>query len=221
MSCPRRTRVHLEYQVGCVTTKHLTPVVFCLQLGTSTMSKEPEVIPWWQGRLKERDLMRAFFAKTWTKIGNRIAAVFPDRVKDLYYSAGRLAGLEAQREYFKIAKQKPPGDFKGIIEFIKMALSALIVPFGDIKIAKLYKLWLDEEAIIEINDNPYAAGIESKEPTCYFLKGFIEAVLEYLTDYNRITFEKLQVTEDTCMSMGAASCQFKITMTYPARGEAR
>ncbi|TFF92333.1 hypothetical protein EU545_01345 [Candidatus Thorarchaeota archaeon] len=182
------------------------------------MSKE-EVIEWWQGRLKERELMRAFFSKTWTKIGNRIEVMFPEKTKDLYYSAGRLAGLEAQREYFKIGKQKPPGDFKGIIEFIKMALETLIVPFGDIKIAKLYKLFLDEEAIIEIQDNPYAAGLESDEPTCYFLKGFIEAVLEYLTDFNRIEYEKLIVIEETCMSMGDEVCTFKITMSYPSRGE--
>ncbi len=182
------------------------------------MSKEPEVIPWWQGRLKERDLMRAFFAKTWTKIGNRIEVMFPDRVRDLYYSAGRLAGLEAQREYFKIGRQKPPGDFKGIIEFIRTALATLIVPFGEIRIAKLYKLWLDEEAIIEIVDNPYASGLQSQTPSCYFLRGFIEAVLEYLTDFNRIEFEKLQVIEETCMSAGGKSCTFKITLTYPARG---
>ncbi|MEM2141904.1 MAG: 4-vinyl reductase [Candidatus Thorarchaeota archaeon] len=185
------------------------------------MSKEPEVLPWWQGKLKERELMRVFFAKTWTKIGNRIAAIFPDRVKDLYYSAGRLAGLEAQREYFKVAKQKPPGDFKGIVEFIRLALATLIVPFGDVNIIKLYKLWLDEEAIIEVKDNPYASGLQSSEPSCYFLRGFIEAVLEYLADYNRLTFEKLLVVEENCMSVGAPSCQFKITLTYPARGETR
>ncbi len=182
------------------------------------MSDQDKVIPWWQGRLKERDLMVAFFSKTWNKIGSRITVMFPDQVKDLYYSAGRLAGLEAQREYFKIGKQKPPGDFKGIVEFIKMTLETLIVPFGDIKIAKLYKLWLDEEAIIEIEANPYASGYDAKEPSCYFLKGFIEAVLEYLTDFNRIEYEKLIVTEDTCMSTGGESCTFKITLTYPARG---
>ena len=182
------------------------------------MSKEEKIIPWWQSRLKERDLMAAFFAKTWNKLGSRIAVMFPDRVKDLYYSAGRLAGLETQREYFKIGKQKPPGDFKGIVEFIKMTLETLIVPFGDVKIVKLYKLWLDEEAIIEIGDNPYAAGYESDEPSCYFLKGFTEAVLEYLTDFNRIEYEKLIVVEDTCMSMGQETCTFKITLTHPARG---
>jgi len=182
------------------------------------MTDQENVIPWWQGRLKERDLMRAFFAKTWNKIGSRIAVMFPDRVRDLYYSAGRLAGLEAQREYFKLGKQKPPGDFKGIIEFIKMALETLIVPFGEIKIAKLYKLWLDEEAIIEIEDNPYASGYEADEPSCHFLKGFIEAVMEYLTDFNRIEYEKLVVSEDTCMSTGAGACSFKITLSHPARG---
>jgi len=182
------------------------------------LSKESDVIPWWHGRLKERDLMRAFFAKTWTKIGNRIAVMFPDRVRDLYYSAGRLAGLEAQREYFKVGKQKPPGDFKGIVEFIKMALSTLIVPFGDVNITKLYKLWLDEEAIIEIKDNPYAAGLHSEEPSCYFLKGFIEAILEYLTDFNRIEFETLDVVEQTCMATGADACRFQIKLTYPAKG---
>jgi predicted hydrocarbon binding protein len=77
---------------------------------------------------------------------------------------------------------------------------------------------LDEEAIIEIGDNPYASGYEADEPSCFFLKGFIEAVLEYLTDFNRIEYEKLIVVEDTCMSSGDSSCTFKITMTYPARG---
>jgi predicted hydrocarbon binding protein len=99
-----------------------------------------------------------------------------------------------------------------------MSLETLIVPFGDIKIAKLYKLWLDEEAIIEIEDNPYSSGIDAIEPSCHFLKGFIEAVLEYLTDFNRIEYEKLTVSEDTCMSTGEESCTFKITMTYPPRG---
>lgn len=177
-----------------------------------------EVIPWWKGRLKDRQLMQAFFSKTWNKLGSRIMVMFPEKTTTLYYSAGRLAGLETQREYFKLGKQKPPGDFKGIIGFIKLALETLIVPFGDIKIAKLYKLWLDEEAIIEIGDNPYASGYESAEPACHFLKGFIEAVLEYLIDFNRITFEKLDVIEETCMSAGDKACTFKITMTYPARG---
>ena len=177
-----------------------------------------EQLEWWTGKLKERDLMRAFFSKTWNKLGSRIGVMFPDRVMDLYYSAGRLAGLEAQREYFRVGKQKPPGDFKGIIEFIKLALEVLIVPFGDVNISKLYKLWLDEEAIIEIKDNPYASGYDSEEPSCFFLKGFIEAVLEYLTDFNRIEYEKLVVIEETCMATGQESCSFKITMTYPARG---
>ena len=179
------------------------------------MSKQP--IEWWSGKLKERDLISAFFSKTWNKVGNRIAVMFPDRVMDIYYSAGRLAGLETQREYFKIGKQKPPGDFKGIVEFIKMSLETLIIPFGDVKIAKLYKVWLDEEAILEIIDNPFAAGYESEEPSCYFLKGFIEAVLEYLADFNRIEYEKLVVQEDVCISSGGANCTFKITLTYPAR----
>ncbi|NHI83707.1 MAG: hypothetical protein EAX81_05340 [Candidatus Thorarchaeota archaeon] len=182
------------------------------------MSKPDDIIPWWQGRLKERELMSAFFSKTWNKIGSRIAVMFPDRVKDLYYSAGRLAGLEAQREYFKIGKQKPPGDFKGIVEFIKTALGTLIVPFGDVEIENLYKLFLDEEAVIRIKDNPYASGYESEEPSCYFLRGFIEAVMEYLTDFNRIQYEKLVVTEETCMSVKADACRFKITLSYPPRG---
>ncbi|MHA1933846.1 MAG: V4R domain-containing protein [Candidatus Thorarchaeota archaeon] len=182
------------------------------------MSKQQEIIQWWQGRLKDRDLMRAFFSKTWNKLGSRIAVMFPDRVRDLYYSAGRLAGLEAQREYFKIGQQKAPGDFKGIIEFIKMTLETLIIPFGDVKIAKLYKLWLDEEAIIEIQDNPYASGYEDDEPSCFFLKGFIEAILEYLTDYNRIEYETLVVTEDVCISAGGDICTFTIKLTYPSRG---
>ncbi len=180
------------------------------------MANEP--LEWWTGKLKERDLMRAFFSKTWNKIGNRIAVMFPDRVMDLYYSAGRLAGLETQREYFRVGKQKPPGDFKGIIEFIKLALEILIIPFGDVRITKLYKLWLDEEAIIEISDNPYASGYTSEEPTCYFLKGFIESVMEYLTDFNRLEYEKLVILEETCMSSGDGTCTFKITMSAPARG---
>lgn len=182
------------------------------------MSKQDDVIPWWQSRLKERDLMRAFFAKTWNKIGNRIAVMFPDRVKDLYYSAGRLAGLEAQREYFKVGNQNPPGDFKGIVEFLKMTLNTLIIPRGDVEIENLYKLFLDEEAVLLIQDNPYASGYEADEPSCFFLRGFIEAVMEYLTDYNRMEYETLKINEETCMSANGDACRFKITLTYPARG---
>ena len=108
------------------------------------MSKQKDVIHWWQGRLRKKQLMSVFFSKTWNKLGNRIAVMFPDHVRDLYYSAGRLAGMEAQEEYFKIGKQKPPSHFKGVVELIKMALEQLIVPFGDIKITKLQKLWQDE-----------------------------------------------------------------------------
>ncbi|MBS3793864.1 MAG: 4-vinyl reductase [Candidatus Thorarchaeota archaeon] len=177
-----------------------------------------EVIEWWKGRLDSNELMKAFFAKTWTKLGARIEVLFPDRVRDLYYSAGRLAGLEAQREYFKIGEQTPPGDFKGIIEFITMALERLIVPFGEIEIAKLYKLFLDEEAIIEIKENPYASGMDSEEPACYYLRGFIESIMEYLTDYNRIDYETLEIEEETCMAMGDEACSFHIKMSYPPRG---
>lgn len=179
------------------------------------MSKQEDVIPWWQGSLGKKQLMSAFFSKTWNKLGNRITAMCPDHVRDLYYSAGRLAGVEAQMEYFKIGKRKPPSHFKGVVELIKMALERLIVPFADIKIAKLQKLWQDEEAIFEIGDNPYTAGHESEEPSCYFLKGFIEAVFEYITAFNRTEYEKLMVEEETCMSAGGKSCTFKITRVSP------
>ncbi len=182
------------------------------------MSKQDDVIEWWKGKLKDRDLMYAFFGKTWNKLGSRIAVMFPERVRDLYYSAGRLAGLEAQREYFKVGNQKPPGDFKGIVEFIKLTLETLIIPFSDVNIAKLYKLWLDEEAIIEISSNPYASGFKSDEPSCFFLKGFIEAILEYLTDWNRMEYEKLIVEEQTCISSGAEVCTFQLKMSYPPKG---
>lgn len=175
------------------------------------MSKQEIVIHWWQEDLKEKQIMSAFFSKTWKKLGNRITAMFPDHVRDLYYSAGRLAGLEAQGEYFNIGKLKAPSHFKGLVELIKMVVERIIVPFGDIKIAKLQKLWQDEEAILEINDNPYAAKHESEEPSCYFLKGFIEAVFEYLTALDRTDYERLIVEEETCMSAGGKSCTFKIT----------
>ncbi|MHA2378351.1 MAG: hypothetical protein ACXADO_10105 [Candidatus Thorarchaeota archaeon] len=181
------------------------------------MSRREEVIPWWQGKIKEKDLMQAFFAKTWNKLANRIGFMFPDQVRDLYYSAGRLAGLEVQREYFKIGKQKPPGNFKGIIEFIRTVLSTLLVPFGNIAIENMFKASLDEEAVIRIPDNPYASGYESEEPSCFFLKGFIEAIAEYLVDFNRIEYDKLVVAEDTCMSSKMDACRFRITLSHPAR----
>ncbi len=175
------------------------------------MSKEGDVLPWWQGRLKEKQLMSAFFSKTWNKLGNRVEALLPDHVRDLYYSAGRLAGLEAQSEYFKIGKKKPPKHFNEVVGLIKTNLERLIVPFGDVKITKLHKMWQDEEAFLEIKENPYSAGQESEEPTCYFLRGFIEAVFEHLTALDQNEYEKLRVEETTCMSMDNKSCIFKIS----------
>ena len=181
------------------------------------MSRRDEVIPWWQGRLKDKDLMKAFFAKTWNKLANRIGFMFPDQVRDLYYSAGRLAGLETQREYIKIGKQRPPKNFKEIIEFIKTVLSFLLVPFGDVIIENIFKASQDEEAVLRIPDNPYASGYESEEPSCYFLKGFIEAITEYLVDFNKIVYEKLTITEDTCMAAKMDACRFRITLSHPVQ----
>lgn len=155
--------------------------------------------------------MSAFFSKTWTKLGNRVAAMFPDHFRDLYYSAGRLAGLETQGEYFKIGKKKPPGNIKDVVAVIETTLERLIVPFADVKIGKVSKMWQDEEATLEIRDNPYAAGLESEEPSCYFLRGFIEAVFEYLTAFDKTEYDDLKVEELTCMSARGKSCTFKLT----------
>ncbi|MFW9864292.1 MAG: hypothetical protein ACFFEX_08680 [Candidatus Thorarchaeota archaeon] len=176
------------------------------------MSKQEDVVPWWRGQLDKKQLVSAFFSKVLSKLTNRIAEMFPEHVRDIYYSAGRMAGVEAQKEYFQIGRRKPFGHLKGLIEFIKMALERLIIPFGDIKIAKLQIKWQDEEAILEVKDNPYTAMHESEEPfCCYFLRGFIEAVLEYATELDNTEYEKLAVEEETCMSMGDKSCTFKIS----------
>ncbi|MFX1261526.1 MAG: hypothetical protein ACFFAZ_05530 [Promethearchaeota archaeon] len=176
------------------------------------MSEQEDVIPWWRGHLDKKQIVSVFFSKVLSKLTNRIAEMFPDHVRDIYYSAGRMAGVEAQKEYFQIGRRKPFGHLKGVIEFIKMALERLIVPFGDIKIAKMQIKWQDEEAILEIKDNPYTAMVESDEPfSCYFLKGFIEAVLEYASELDSTEYGKLMVEEETCMSKGDKSCTFKIT----------
>ncbi len=175
------------------------------------MSEEDVVLPWWRGRLKEKQLMSAFFTKTWTKLGNRVAAMFPDHYRDLYYSAGRLAGLETQGEYFKIGKKKPPTNIKDVVKVIETTLERLIVPFGDVKIRKVTRVWQDEEATVEIRDNPYAAGLVSDEPSCHFLRGFIEAVFEYLTAFDQTEYSNLKVDELTCMSARGKSCTFKLT----------
>jgi predicted hydrocarbon binding protein len=175
------------------------------------MSKE-DVIPWWRGQLDKKQRVSAFFAKVLSKLTNRIAEMFPDHVRDIYYSAGRMAGVEAQKEYFQIGKRKPPGHLKGVIEFIKTALERLVIPFGDIKIGKLQIKWQDEEAILEIKDNPYTTLHESEEPfCCYFLRGFIEAILEYASELDTAEYENLVVEEETCMSLGSKTCTFKIT----------
>jgi predicted hydrocarbon binding protein len=210
--------LYLDYSfLGIIWHKALNTLFVSGFSGGAAMSRREEVIPWWQGKLKDRDLMKAFFAKTWNKLANRIGFMFPDQVRDLYYSAGRLAGLEAQREYFKIGKQRPPKNFKEIIEFIKTVLSFLLVPFGDVAIENIFKASQDEEAVLRIPDNPYASGYESEEPSCFFLKGFIEAITEYLVDFNKIEYEKLVVTEDTCMSAKMDACRFRITLSHPAQ----
>ncbi|MFX1266070.1 MAG: hypothetical protein ACFFH0_11860, partial [Promethearchaeota archaeon] len=132
--------MYLDYPLlGIIWHEALNTLLVFRFDGGVMMSRREEVIPWWQGKLKDKDLMKAFFAKTWNKLANRIGFMFPDQVRDLYYSAGRLAGLEAQREYFKIGKQKPPKNFKGIIDFVKTVLSFLLVPFGDVIIENIFK----------------------------------------------------------------------------------
>lgn len=174
-----------------------------------------EIIPWWEAKksLKGSDLVRALFSKTWAKLGDRILVMFPDRLKDIYYSAGRLSALECQREYLNIGKQPPPKTFKETIELIHRILKLIIVPLSDVKITRLHHVFNEDYSEITIYDNPYASGTKTEEPSCYFLTGFIEAMVEYFSERNKVE-GTITVEETECAAVEGNHCTWAIKIVH-------
>jgi len=62
------------------------------------------------------------------------------------------------------------------------------------------------ELIIRIWDNAFARGRHSQVPSCYFVKGYLEGLLETLTG-------KHATSEETkCIAKGDSYCEFQITL---------
>ena len=118
----------------------------------------------------------------------------------VWYMAGKGAG----RSMAKIFKRNltEEENFEAVLDKIK----AHYASWGWGRIERALLREKTGEFIIRIYDNAFAREQHSQVPSCYFLKGYIEGLIETLTG-------KHATSEETkCMAKGDHYCEFQITL---------
>jgi len=118
----------------------------------------------------------------------------------VWYTAGKGAGRSMAKVFQTRLKE---GESLAAF-FDKFAQSYARWGWG--RIEKTFLREKTGEFIIRIYDNAFARGQHSQTPSCYFVKGFIEGLMETLTG-------KHATSEETkCMAKGDPYCEFQITI---------
>jgi|GEM_PF-1121274 len=118
----------------------------------------------------------------------------------VWYMAGKGAGRSMAKVLQTHLKEKE----SLAAVFDKIARSYTRWGWGRIERALLREK--TGEFIIRIYDNAFAREQHSQVPSCYFLKGYIEGLIETLTG-------KHATSEETkCMAKGDHYCEFQITL---------
>ena len=118
----------------------------------------------------------------------------------VWYTAGKGAGRSMAKVFQTHLKEKE----SPAAVFDKIARSYTRWGWGRIERTLLREK--TGEFIIRIYDNAFARGQHSQTPSCYFLKGYIEGLIETLTG-------KHATSEETkCMAKGDPYCEFQITL---------
>jgi predicted hydrocarbon binding protein len=117
----------------------------------------------------------------------------------VWYTAGKGAG----KSMTKIFQKHLEGEesFEDIFNKVKNHHAR----WGWGRIKKVFLREKTGEFIIRIHENAFARGQHSSFPSCYFLKGYMEGLIEKLTG-------KHATSEETkCMTKGDPYCEFQIT----------
>jgi predicted hydrocarbon binding protein len=118
----------------------------------------------------------------------------------VWYTAGKGAGRSMAKVFQAHLKERE----SPATVFDKIARSYARWGWGRIEKALLREK--TGEFIIRIYDNAFARGQHSQTPSCYFVKGYIEGLIEKLTG-------KHATSEETkCMAKGDHYCEFQITL---------
>ena len=119
----------------------------------------------------------------------------------VWYVAGKGAGRSMAKVFQ--ARLKGEENFEAFFEKI----ASYYIRWGWGRIEKVLLREKTGELIIRIYDNAFARGQYSKTPSCYFLKGYLEGLIETLTG-------KHATSEETkCMAKGDFYCEFQITIS--------
>jgi predicted hydrocarbon binding protein len=118
----------------------------------------------------------------------------------VWYTAGKGAGRSMAKVFQTHVKEgESPSAF-----FDKFAHSYSRWGWG--RIEKTFLREKTGEFIIRIYDNAFAREQHSPMPSCYFIKGYLEGLIETLTG-------KHATSEETkCMAKGDPYCEFQITI---------
>jgi predicted hydrocarbon binding protein len=116
----------------------------------------------------------------------------------VWYTAGKGAGRSIAKVLQKYFKEDE--SFEVMFDKIKDYYAR----WGWGKVKNVFLREKTGEFIIRIRDNAFARGQHSQTPSCYFVKGYLEAMMETLTG-------KHATSEETkCMAKGDPYCEFQI-----------
>jgi len=119
----------------------------------------------------------------------------------VWYVAGKGAGRSMakilQKHFLKGEKS---------LESIFDKVKDLYARWGWGRVEKVFIRERTGEFLIRICDNAFAIGQHSRVPSCYYIRGYIEGLIETLTG-KHVTSQ-----ETKCMAKGDLYCEFQITI---------
>jgi len=116
----------------------------------------------------------------------------------VWYTAGKGAGRSMAKVFQRHLKEGEN------IEVFFNKISNYYARWGWGRIENVLLREKTGELIIRIHDNAFTRGQHSQTPSCYFVKGYLEGLVEKLTG-KHVTSE-----ETKCMAKGDAYCEFQV-----------
>jgi predicted hydrocarbon binding protein len=118
----------------------------------------------------------------------------------VWYTAGKGAGRSIAKVFQKHLKEGKS------LEVIFNKFGNYYARWGWGRIEKVFLREKTGELIVRIHDNAFARGQHSQIPSCFFVKGYIEGLIEKLAG-KHVTSE-----EAKCMAKGDPYCEFQIAI---------
>lgn len=116
----------------------------------------------------------------------------------VWYTAGKGAGRSMSKVFQRYLKEGEN------LEAVFNKIGSYYARWGWGRVEKVLLREKTGELIIRIHDNAFAREQHTQMPSCFFVKGYLEGLVEKLTG-KHVTSE-----ETKCMAKGDAYCEFHI-----------